>query len=158
MALCRSITLCALSVYGREKLIFYDTFREPEMERLLKAMFSHETPSELIDSQYIHPNQLDNDVFLPVSKYLNIKNIRLSTRVNLPENPRLSGRNVIGVNLNSVEEYNAEAPAFKLGNFLTTFQNTMNVIEMDRLKYPRVTPDIRNKNAILHISFSTRVF
>ncbi|MDE0635249.1 MAG: hypothetical protein OXI43_05265 [Candidatus Poribacteria bacterium] len=51
----------------------YDTFREPEMERLLKAMFSHETPAEFIDSQYIHPNQLDNDVFPPVSKCLNIQ-------------------------------------------------------------------------------------
>ena len=68
----------------------YDTFREPEMERLLKAMFSHETPAEFIDSQYIHPNQLDNDVFLPVSKCLNIKNIRFPTKTNADEVVTLS--------------------------------------------------------------------
>ena len=49
----------------------HDTFFKPEMGRLIKAMIPY-SDSEKFDSNYITPDQLPSDVFMPTSMRLNL--------------------------------------------------------------------------------------
>ncbi len=122
----------------------HDVFAKPEMGRLLKATIPHNNSAEF-NSKYVAPEELNENVFPPVDKFLVPKNTPLMPKTNSVEIAKSQGREIISFNFNSNQEYNAEAPALKLGNVLTSFQTIMNVIEMERLGYSQVSPHIKNK-------------
>ena len=121
----------------------HDTFSKPEMGRLLKAMIPY-SDSEKFDSGYITPDQLPSDVFLPTSMRLNLGDTPLFSETNLVEMAKSSGREAIGIKLNSIEEYNSEAPILPLGKTLTRFQNVMYTIRMVKSNSKQINEEIRN--------------
>lgn len=144
MWLYTEISLKRLNLLRFGLINVHDVFAKPEMGRLLKATIPHNNSAEF-NSKYVAPEELNENVFPPVNKYLVPKNTPLMPQTNSVEIAKARGREIISFNFNSNQEYNAEAPALKLGNVLTSFQTTMNVIEMDRLGYRQVTPYIRDK-------------
>lgn len=122
----------------------HDVFVKPEMGRLLKATIPHNN-SAVFSSKYVDPEELSENVFPPVDKFLVPKNTPILPETSSVEIAKSRGREIISFNFNSNQEYNAEAPALKLGNILTSFQTIMNVIEMERLGYSQVSPHIKNK-------------
>ena len=122
----------------------HDVFAKPEMGRLLQARIPKYSSAEF-SSKYVVPEELNENVFPPVDKFLVPKNTPLIPQTNSVEIAKAQGREIISFNFNSTQEYNAEAPALKLGNVLTSFQTIMNVIEMERLGYSQVSPHIKNK-------------
>ncbi len=144
MWLYTEVSLKRLNLLRSGVINVHDVFAKPEMGRLLKARIPKNNSTEF-NSKYVPPEELNENVFPPIDKFLVPKNTPLMPQTNSVEIAKAQGREIISFNFNSNQEYNAEAPALKLGNVLTSFQTTMNVIEMDRLGYRQVTPHIKNK-------------
>ena len=144
MWLYTEVSLPRLNLLRYGLINLYDVFAKPEMGRLLKATIPHNSSAEF-SSKFVDPKELNENVFPPVDKFLVPKNTPLMPQTSSIEIAKAQGREIISFNFNSNQEYNAEAPALKLGNVLVSFQTTMNVIEMDRLGYNQVTPHINNK-------------
>ena len=121
----------------------HDAFAEPETGRLLKAMIPHSNSDEF-ESGYVTPDQLHSDVFPPISKYLNIGDTPLFSQTNLVAIAKSLGREIVGLNFNSTEEYSSEAPILPLGETLTRLQNVINTIGMVRSKSKQINEEIRN--------------
>ena len=121
----------------------HDAFAEPETGRLLKAMIPHGNSNEF-DSGYVTPDQLHSDVFPPISKYLNLGDTPLFSETNLVAIAKSLGREIVGLNFNSIEEYSSEAPILPLGETLTRLQNVINTIGMVRSRSKQINEEIRN--------------
>ena len=121
----------------------HDAFSKPEMGRLLKAMIPHSNSAEF-NSEYVTPDQLQGDVFPPVDEYLNLRDTPLVAQTNLVEIAKSSGREIVGLNFNSIEEYSLEAPILPLGRTLTRLQNVINTIRMVKSKSKQMNEEIRN--------------
>ena len=132
-----------LNLIRSGKVNLHDAFSKPEMGCLLKAMIPHNNSGEL-NSEYITPDQLHSDVFPPVNEYLNLGDTPLFSETNLVEIAKSSGREIIGLNFNSIEEYNSEAPILPLGKTLIRLQNVINTIRMVRSKSKKINEEIRN--------------
>jgi hypothetical protein len=132
-----------LNLIRSGKVNLHDAFSKPEMGCLLKAMIPHNNSGEL-NSEYITPDQLHSDVFPPVNEYLNLGDTPLFSETNLVEIAKSSGREIIGLNFNFIEEYNSEAPILPLGKTLIHLQNVINTIRMVRSKSKKINEEIRN--------------
>ena len=137
------VSLTRLNLIRSGKVNLHDAFAKPEMGRLLKAMIPHSNSAEL-GSEYITPDQLHSNVFPPVNEYLNLGDTPLFSETNLVEIAKSSGREIVGLNFNSIEEYSSEAPILPLGKTLTRFQNVINTIRMVRSESKQINEEIRN--------------
>lgn len=137
------VSLMRLNLIRSGKVNLHDAFSKPEMGRLLKAMIPHNNSGEL-NSEYITPDQLHSDVFPPVDEYLNLEDTPLFAQTNLVEIAKSSGREIVGLNFNSVEEYSLEAPILPLGKILTRLQNVINTIGVIRSESKQKNKEIRN--------------
>lgn len=137
------VSLMRLNLIRSGKVNLHDAFFKPEMGRLLKAMIPHNNSAEL-NSEYITPDQLHSDVFPPVDEYLNLGDTPLFFETDLVAVAKSSGREIVGLNFNSIEEYSSEAPILSLGKTLTRLQNVINTIRMVRSNSNRVNEEIRN--------------
>ena len=137
------VSLIRLNLIRSGKVNLHDAFSKPEMGRLLKAMIPHNNSEEL-NSEYITPDQLHSDVFPPIDEYLNLGDIPLFFETNLVAVAKSSGREIVGLNFNSIEEYSSEAPILPLGRTLTRFQNVINTIGMVKSKSKQMNEEIRN--------------
>lgn len=139
------VSLTRLNLIRSGKVNLHDAFSKPEMGRLLKAMIPHNNSvSGELNSEYITPDQVHSDVFPPVNEYLNLGDTPLFLETNLVEIAKSSGREAIGIKLNSIEEYNSEAPILPLGKTLTRFQNVMYTIRMVKSNSKQINEKIRN--------------
>ena len=151
------VSLMRLNLIRSGKVNLHDAFSKPEMGRLLKAMIPHNNSGEL-NSEYITPDQLHSDVFPPVNEYLNLGDTPLFSETNLVEIAKSSDREIVGLNFNSIEEYNSEAPILPLGKTLIRFQNVINTIRMVRSKSKRVNEEIRNSMQLSILAFQRGSF
>lgn len=122
----------------------YNAFAKPEMGRLLKVTIPHNN-SATFNSEYVTPNELNENVFPPVSKNVVPKETHLVPQTSIVEVAKLLGREIIGLNFKSIEGYNAEVPIEQLGSVLNHFQNVMNIIEVARHNFRNITPTIRER-------------
>ncbi len=137
------VSLMRLNLIRSGKVNLHDAFAKPEMGRLLKAMIPHSSSAEF-NSEYVTPDQLHSDVFPPVDEYLNLGDTPPFSETNLVEIAKSSGREIIGLNFNSIEEYSSEAPILPLGKILTCLQNVINTIRMVRSESKQINKEIRN--------------
>ena len=137
------VSLMRLNLIRSGKVNLHDAFSKPEMGRLLKAMIPHNNSEEL-NSEYITPDQLHSDVFPPIDEYLNLGDTPLFFETNLVAVAKSSGREIVGLNFNSIEEYSSEAPILPLGKILTRLQNVINTIRMVRSKSKQINKEIRS--------------
>ena len=143
MWLYTEVSLMRLNLIRSGVVNLHDAFSKPEMGRLLKAMIPHSNSAEF-NSEYVTPDQLQNDVFPPISKYLNLGDTPLFSQTNLVAIAKSSGREIVGLNFNSIEEYSSEAPILPLGRTLTHLQNVINTIRMVKSKLKQINAEIRN--------------
>ena len=143
MWLYTEVSLMRLNLIRSGVVNLHDAFSKPEMGRLLKAMIPHSNSAEF-NSEYVTPGQLQNDVFPPISKYLNLGDTPLFSQTNLVAIAKSSGREIVGLNFNSIEEYSSEAPILPLGRTLTHLQNVINTIRMVKSKLKQINAEIRN--------------
>ena len=137
------VSLTRLNLIRSGVVDLHDAFSKPEMGRLLKAMIPHGNSAEF-NSEYVTPDQLHSDVFPPVNEYLNLGDTPLVSETNLVEIAKSSGREIVGLNFNSIEEYSSEAPILPLGKILTRLQNVINTIGMIRSESKQRNKEIRN--------------
>ena len=143
MWLYAEVSLMRLNLIRSGVVDLHDAFSKPEMGRLLKVMIPHSNSTEF-NSEYITPDQLHSDVFPPINKYLNFGDTPLVAQANLVEIAKSSGREIVGLNFNSIEEYSSEAPILPLGKILTRLQNVINTIRMVRSKSKQINKEIRS--------------
>ena len=137
------VSLMRLNLIRSGVVDLHDAFSKPEMGRLLKVMIPHGNSAEF-NSEYVTPDQLHSDVFPPGNEYLNLGDTPLFSETNLVEIAKLSGREIVGLNFNSIEEYNSEAPILPLGETLTSLQNVINTIGMVKSQSKQINEEIRN--------------
>ena len=143
MWLYAEVSLMRLNLIRSGVVNIHDTFSKPEMGRLLKAMIPHDNSAEF-NSGYITPDQLHSDIFPPISKRLDLGDTPLFSQINSVEIAKLSGREIIGLKFNSIEEYSSEVLIMALGKILTRFQNIINIIRMIGSKSISMSEEIRN--------------
>ena len=143
MWLYAEVSLMRLNLIRSGVVDLHDAFSKPEMGRLLKVMIPHSNSTEF-NSEYVTPDQLHSDVFPPINKYLNFGDTPLVAQANLVEIAKSSGREIVGLNFNSIEEYSSEAPILLLGKILTRLQNVINTIRMVRSKSKQINKEIRS--------------
>ena len=139
----------------------HNAFAEPETGRLLKAMIPHGNSDEF-NSEYVTPDQLPSDVFPSTSERLDLEYSQFSIPIDSVEIAKSSGREIVGLNFNSIEEYSSEAPILSLGKTLTHLQNVINTIGMVKSESKQVNKEIRNSFqlsilAIQHGSFDIKL-
>lgn len=129
----------------------FDTFTKPENDELIQIIIPR-NDSVNLSSDPVSPTELPEDIFPPVNDYLDFEYTPYFPQTSIVDIAEAAGREIVGINLKSLEgynpethSYNAEAPILQLGNVLTSFQNIMNVIEMARQGFKNITPTIRNK-------------
>lgn len=157
MWLYAEVSLTRLNLIRSGVVDLHDAFSKPEMGRLLKAMIPHSNSTEF-NSEYITPDQLHSDVFPPVNDYLNFGDTPLVAQTNLVEIAKSSGREIVGLNFNFIEEYSSEAPILPLGKILTRLQNVINTIRMVRSESKQINKEIRNSMQLSILSIQPGSF
>ena len=157
MWLYAEVSLTRLNLIRSGVVNLHDAFSKPEMGRLLKAMIPHSNSAEF-NSEYITPDQLHSDVFPPISKYLNLGDTPLVVQTNLVEIAKSSGRGIVGLNFNSIEEYSSEVPILPLGKILTRLQNVINTIGMIRSESKQRNKEIRDSVQLLILTIQPGSF
>ena len=157
MWLYAEVSLTRLNLIRSGVVNLHDAFSKPEMGRLLKAMIPHSNSAEF-NSEYVTPDQLQSDVFPPVNEYLNLGDAPLFPQTNLVAIAKSSGREIVGLNFNAIEEYSSEAPILPLGRTLTRLQNVVNTIRMVRSESKQINKEIRNSMQLSILSIQPGSF
>ena len=138
------VTVDYLNLVRSAKVSLHDSFANPEKGRLLKVEFPRNKSVEF-NSEFVSPSELSEHILPTVNDYIDIEYTPLIPQTSIVEIAQRAGREIVSINFNSIEEYNAEASILQLGNVLTCFQIMMNVIAMASLGHTKVTPRIRDE-------------
>ena len=138
------VSITRLNLIRAGKIDLFDTFSKPEMDRLLKVIIPSNNSVEF-SSEFILPSELSEDIFPPVNDYLDIEYTPYVPQTGIVDIAEAADREIISFNFKSLEGYNAEAPIAQLGSVLNCFQNVMNIIEVARQNFSKITPAIRER-------------
>ena len=150
------VSITRLNLIRSGKIDLFDTFSKPEMDRLLKVIIPTNNSVEF-SSEFILPSELSEDILPPVNDYLDIEYTPYVPQTSMVD-IAAAGREIIGINLKSLEGYNAEAPILQLGGVLTCFQNVLNIIEVARRNVKNITPAIRETMRFYALPFQPGSF
>lgn len=121
----------------------HDTFSNPETGRLLKVIIPDDASKNSV-SEYVAPDQINDNVFLSPTEFLDLGNTPFPGQSDLIDLAKSLDREIIGIKLNSVEEYNSEAPVSILGKTFTRLQNIINTIRMVKSGSRKIHAEIKN--------------
>ncbi|MDE0482371.1 MAG: hypothetical protein OXI67_07345 [Candidatus Poribacteria bacterium] len=136
------VTLDYLNLIRSAKVSLHDTFASPEKDRILKVDIPRNSSVEY-NSNFILPSELSEDILPTVNDFLDIEYTPLSIQSNLVESENWQHRNTVTIKLNSIGGADHEVSAYELGKAFVYFQSTMDVIEMVKQKYNKVTRSIK---------------